>query len=91
MLFSFNMMAFHILRVFALLERKPLIDTNPSVGLKIPSMDGNVGFADAEFSYPTRQNVKILQRLSLAIKSGQKVALVGESGCGKSTVIQVRT
>merc|ERR1712083_1202667 len=42
-----------------------------------------------EFRYPTRPDVKVLNRLSLALKAGQKIALVGESGCGKSTVIQL--
>jgi ABC-type transport system involved in cytochrome bd biosynthesis fused ATPase/permease subunit len=33
--------------------------------------------------------VEVLRKLSLAVRAGQKVALVGESGCGKSTVIQL--
>jgi ABC-type glutathione transport system ATPase component len=33
--------------------------------------------------------VEVLRELSLAVQAGQKVALVGESGCGKSTVIQL--
>ena len=52
-------------------------------------MKGNVDLSDAEFSYPTRANIRILKRLQLSIKSGESIALVGESGCGKSTVIQL--
>ena len=37
----------------------------------------------------SRRNEKVLNRLRLSIKKGEKVALVGASGCGKSTVIQV--
>merc|ERR1712045_838307 len=37
----------------------------------------------------TRQNIQILNRLNLSIKTGESIALVGESGCGKSTVIQL--
>jgi len=48
-----------------------------------------VDVKDAEFTYPTRQDVQILNRLQLSIKKGEKIALVGESGCGKSTVIQL--
>ncbi len=37
----------------------------------------------------SRRNEKVLNRLRLSIRKGEKVALVGASGCGKSTVIQV--
>ncbi len=42
-----------------------------------------------EFVYPTRPSVKVLQGLSLHVTPGHTVALVGSSGCGKSTVIQL--
>ena len=51
--------------------------------------DGNVRFEDLEFTYPTRPNVKILNGLSFDVGKGQTVALVGASGCGKSTIIQL--
>ena len=70
-------------------DRKPEIDTNPATGLKLGDVKGNVDLTDAEFSYPTRSNIRILKRLQLSIKNGESIALVGESGCGKSTVIQL--
>merc|ERR1719402_2204452 len=76
-------------RVFLLIDRKPLIDVNPSAGLKTNSIDGNIDIKDAEFRYPTRQDAKILNKLKLSIKNGETIALAGESGCGKSTVIQL--
>merc|ERR1719391_663904 len=75
--------------IFKLLERKPKIDSSKSAGLLIPSVNGNIDIREGDFFYPTRPNVQILKRLSLAIKEGQKIALVGQSGCGKSTVIQL--
>lgn len=48
---------------------------------------GNVEFKDVYFNYPSRPDAPILQGLSLTIGQGQTVALVGESGCGKSTTI----
>ncbi|KAM3190904.1 hypothetical protein ACQJBY_068710 [Aegilops geniculata] len=48
---------------------------------------GNVEFEDVSFSYPSRPEVIILDGFSLAIESGQRVALVGPSGSGKSTVL----
>uniref|UniRef100_A0A6P7HDW7 ABC-type xenobiotic transporter n=1 Tax=Diabrotica virgifera virgifera TaxID=50390 RepID=A0A6P7HDW7_DIAVI len=50
---------------------------------------GNINFSQIEFSYPTRPNVLILKGLNLDILNGKTVALVGESGCGKSTIIQL--
>ena len=86
---DFNKAMVAAARVFQLLDRKPLIDANPSSGLKMDDVHGNVGVTDAEFHYPTRPNIKILKRLQLSIKKGESIALVGESGCGKSTVIQL--
>jgi ABC-type multidrug transport system fused ATPase/permease subunit len=44
---------------------------------------------NGKFSYPTRKTTKVLRNLTLAIKQGEKIGLVGQSGCGKSTVIQL--
>merc|ERR1719480_219468 len=86
---DFNKAMVAAARVFQLLDRKPLIDTNPSAGLKVNDVQGNVEVKEAEFHYPTRPNIQILKRLQLSIKKGESIALVGESGCGKSTVIQL--
>ena len=58
----------------------------------VPMQDvckGTVQFCDVEFSYPTRQTVPVLQGLSLSVEQGSTIALVGESGCGKSTTVQL--
>ena len=52
-------------------------------------MTGNIEFRDVHFSYPTRADVPILKGVDLTIKKGQTVALVGASGCGKSTVFNL--
>lgn len=46
-------------------------------------------FTDVKFHYPTRPDAKILNGLNISIKQGQTVALVGSSGCGKSTTVQL--
>lgn len=76
-------------RIFALLRRVPLIDASSPLGDRLSNVDGNVSFEKVEFRYPTRKNVQVLQGLSLAVRAGQTVALVGHSGCGKSTCIQL--
>jgi len=75
--------------IFKLLERRPKIDAGKSTGLMLPDINGNINMVDGEFSYPTRPNVQVLKRLTIAIKQGEKIAMVGQSGCGKSTVIQL--
>jgi len=86
---DFNLAVSAASRVFHLLDRKAKIDANPSVGLKLGQVDGRVEVKEAQFSYPSRRDVKILRRLNLSVASGERVALVGESGCGKSTVLQL--
>ncbi|KAK9257520.1 P-loop containing nucleoside triphosphate hydrolase protein, partial [Lipomyces tetrasporus] len=51
------------------------------------NVQGNVEFKNVHFRYPTRLNVPILRGLNFSVKKGQYVALVGASGCGKSTSI----
>ena len=42
---------------------------------------------DVHFNYPTRPDVPILKGLTVNVNKGQTLALVGSSGCGKSTII----
>lgn len=51
--------------------------------------EGHISFRDVRFSYPTRDDVEVLKGLNLEIKAGSKVALVGTSGGGKSTIVQL--
>uniref|UniRef100_A0A2K6CD00 P-type phospholipid transporter n=1 Tax=Macaca nemestrina TaxID=9545 RepID=A0A2K6CD00_MACNE len=75
--------------LFMLFERQPLIDNYSEEGLKPDKFEGNITFNEVVFNYPTRPNVPVLQGLSLEVKKGQTLALVGSSGCGKSTVVQL--
>ncbi|CAG2183570.1 unnamed protein product, partial [Oppiella nova] len=50
---------------------------------------GDVVFSGVHFHYPNRPEARILNGLSLSVASGQTVALVGASGCGKSTSVQL--
>jgi ATP-binding cassette subfamily B (MDR/TAP) protein 1 len=50
---------------------------------------GKVEFRDVWFRYPTRPEEFVLRGLTITIEPGQSVALVGESGCGKSTFINL--
>jgi len=75
--------------IFEIMNRAPLIDANEGVGVTIPDLNGKLSFKNVTFSYPTRTETKVLRKLNMEINPGQKVALVGQSGSGKSTIIQL--
>ncbi|XP_072707607.1 ATP-dependent translocase ABCB1 isoform X2 [Ciconia boyciana] len=75
--------------LFLLFERVPSIDSYSKEGEKPETFEGSITIKDVAFNYPNRPEVKILQGLNLKVEKGQTLALVGSSGCGKSTVVQL--
>ncbi|XP_031470227.1 phosphatidylcholine translocator ABCB4-like [Phasianus colchicus] len=75
--------------LFVLFDRVPSIDSYCEDGEKPVTFGGNTRIKDVKFNYPNRPEVKILQGLNLKVEKGQTLALVGSSGCGKSTVVQL--
>ena len=61
--------------------KNSLISKDPVVGF--------LEFDNVRFAYPSRPEIEVLNGLNFAIKPGQKIALVGQSGAGKSTVVQL--
>lgn len=51
--------------------------------------NGGVEFDDVRFAYPARREIQVLRGLSFTAKGGEVLALVGETGCGKSTVVNL--
>ncbi|XP_059662527.1 ABC transporter B family member 15-like [Cornus florida] len=75
--------------IFSILDRKSEIDPDNSRGFdanKI-SIKGSVELKNVVFAYPSRPNQLIIKGLWLKIAAGSSVALVGQSGSGKSTII----
>ncbi|KAL6712815.1 GTPase-activating protein [Lecanora helva] len=70
-----------------LFDRIPPIDSWSQEGGRVEKMEGTIEFRDVHFRYPTRPEQPVLRGLNLTVKLGQYVALVGASGCGKSTTI----
>ncbi|KAJ4982356.1 hypothetical protein NE237_033193 [Protea cynaroides] len=75
--------------IFAILDRKPKIDSSTDEGTTLPTIRGDIEFKHVSFKYPTRPDVQIFRDFCLSIPCGKTVALVGESGSGKSTVISL--
>ncbi|CDP19828.1 unnamed protein product [Coffea canephora] len=75
--------------MFKTIKRKPKINAIDSAGIVLENIKGEIHLKDVYFRYPARQAVEVFSGLSLHISSGKHVALVGKSGCGKSTVISL--
>ena len=72
--------------IIQLLDARPEIDAESTEG-KIPqNVKGHIRLQDVHFRYPTRPGIRVLRGLSISVEPGTYVALVGASGCGKSTV-----
>ena len=72
--------------MFNLMERKPKIVDDENCQDLVVS-DGNIEFKNVVFSYNNKQD--ILRSLSFSAKKGQKIAIVGKSGAGKSTIAKL--
>ncbi|XP_071841103.1 ATP-dependent translocase ABCB1-like isoform X2 [Apostichopus japonicus] len=75
--------------LFEIIDKKPTIDARSTEGKRPQKMHGNITLNNVKFKYPTRPNVPVLNGVSLSVETGQTVALVGSSGCGKSTIINL--
>ncbi|XP_010605234.1 bile salt export pump isoform X1 [Fukomys damarensis] len=75
--------------IFETIDRKPIIDCMSEDGYKLDRVKGEIEFHNVSFHYPSRPEVKILNNLSMVIKPGEMTALVGSSGAGKSTALQL--
>lgn len=71
-------------RIFEVLDQAPTVTDGAAV---LSSATGRVVLQEVEFAYDDREHEPILQDISLALESGQTVALLGATGSGKSTLI----
>lgn len=76
-------------KVFKIIEQQSTIDPLAETGLIPATCEGDIQFNKVAFNYPSRPDVSVLSDINLTIKKGETVALVGSSGCGKSTCIQL--
>ncbi|KAH7409668.1 P-loop containing nucleoside triphosphate hydrolase protein [Cadophora sp. MPI-SDFR-AT-0126] len=75
------------LELMSIFENKPVIDSSSSLGADPGHVLGKLEFRDVHFHYPNREGARVLKGMNFTVNPGQYVALVGASGCGKSTVL----
>ncbi len=73
-------------RIFALMEQEPQIPDAEDAKV-LSGVKGNVELSHVSFQYVPEK--KLIQDLNLSVKSGQRIAIVGPTGCGKTTVINL--
>lgn len=73
-------------RVFELIDEQSEVCEAPDA-VVLEDVDGNVKLSHVDFSY--NKDVELIKDLNLDVRSGQRIAIVGPTGCGKSTVINL--
>ncbi len=73
-------------RVFEVIDTSS--ETDQGIAL-VDNIEGNILFKDVVFSY--KQGEKVLKNLNLEVKAGQKIAIVGATGSGKTTIVNLLT
>ncbi|KAM9572887.1 LOW QUALITY PROTEIN: ATP-binding cassette sub-family B member 5 [Guaruba guarouba] len=74
--------------VYQIINKKPLIDSISKEGYKPDRLIGEIEFRNVHFGYPSRLDVKVSVQVPQKV-TGKTIALVGASGCGKITAIQL--
>lgn len=73
-------------RIFDLIEEEPQVP-EPETAVKLTDVKGNINLDDVSFSYVPES--KLIEHFNLEVKPGQRVAIVGPTGCGKTTLINL--
>jgi ABC-type multidrug transport system fused ATPase/permease subunit len=74
-------------RILEILDEKSEVNVTNTLDFK--KVEGNISFENVGFAYPSRPDITVLKDISLKIQSGEKIAIVGHSGAGKSTIVQL--
>lgn len=75
-------------RVFEFLDEEELEDESSKIN-RLENIQGNVEFSHVKFAYPSAPDKEIIHDFSIKVKSGQKVAIVGPTGAGKTTLVNL--
>ena len=73
-------------RIYEIMDEKPEITDGPTA-IELPRIRGNVTFEDVSFAY--NHGCPVLENVTFSVRTGQKIALVGQSGSGKTTIVNL--
>ena len=76
-------------RILEIMESSPEISPNNQNNANPIFLKGDIVFEGVSFNYPSRPEAAVLKDISLRVQQGQKIALVGSSGAGKSTIVSL--
>ena len=76
-------------KVFKVIDYDPNIKNLPENRYSYMNIEGNIEFKNIDFSYPTKKDVEILKKFNLKIDKGTCIGIVGASGSGKSTIVNL--
>ncbi|TIB37891.1 hypothetical protein E3P86_02013 [Wallemia ichthyophaga] len=76
-------------KIYETIDRVPSIDSESEDGIKPASVNGSITFHHINFAYPSRPGVQVMKDFNATFPPGQFTALVGASGSGKSTSVNL--
>lgn len=76
-------------RIFEILGETSEVSADDVQNAPAGHIEGRVTYQDVHFAYPSRADLPVLKGVSLDVQAGEKIALVGYSGAGKSTIVQL--
>ncbi|EZF69700.1 hypothetical protein H105_07826 [Trichophyton soudanense CBS 452.61] len=77
----------HAGTILKAISRKSPLDPFSTKGRQLPKVQGNIELHNINLTYPSRQHVQVLNTVSMKFPANKTTALVGASGCGKSSII----
>lgn len=76
-------------RIREVLNEESELDIDDKEGSEPIKAYGKIGFHEVTFEYPSRKDIRVLKGVTFTVQPGEKVALVGHSGAGKSTIMRL--
>ncbi|KAF7532134.1 hypothetical protein G7054_g8250 [Neopestalotiopsis clavispora] len=76
-------------KIYAVIDRVSPLDPASTEGIKLDTVEGNIELRNIKHIYPSRPNVVVMDHINLLLPAGKSTAIVGASGSGKSTVVNL--